>query len=438
MLRRGLGGLVFRLTRKLADIVCRLARRPWLAVSLALAAAALVALGFLLWPETYLHSAKRALSRHDYAAARTSLFRYLDARPRSAQAHLLLAQLERRSNQYIDAAKHLDACQRLGGPADAIQLERALGAIQNGTINPELEALCTAQLGREDADHYLILEALSQGYTKTYRLKEALACLERMLVLQPDSGYAYRRRAWIYSQNDQYDRAEADYRRALEIDPEDTVARLGLAQILLDIRKDGAEAAEHFGQLWQVQQDSSVAVGLARSWRRLDRVDGARRLLDGWLAKQPKDALALAERGQLALDEHALQEAETFLQRAVSLAPYHRDANYSLFLCLTHQGRTAEAEACQERMKQAEKVREQLAMLTRQLQETPGNADLRCQIAQLFLRYGAEEEGIRWLLATLETHPNHAPTHGALADYYDRKGEAARAALHRRQAGTDR
>jgi tetratricopeptide (TPR) repeat protein len=429
---------VFRLTHKLAATVRGLARRPGLAVCLALIAVCLLALGFFLWPETYLHTAKSALSRHDYAAARASLLRYLEARPRSAQAHLLLAQLDRRSNQYGDASKHLDACQRLGGPTDAIQLERALAAIQNGVINPELEAVCTTHLDRADADHYLILEALSQGYTKTYRLKDALVCLERMIVLQPDSGYAYRRRAWIYSQDSQHDQAEADYRRALEIDPEDAVARLGLAQILLDNREEGTEAAEHFERLWQVQQDSSVVVGLARGWRLLGRADDARRLLDDWLVRQPKDALALAERGQLALDGHALPEAESFLQRAIALAPYHLDANYSLYLCLIQQGRTAEAEACQERMKEAQKVREQLAGLTRQLQETPGNADLRCQIAQLFLRYGAEEEGVRWLLAILESNPNHAPTHAALAGYYDRKGDAARAAAHRRLAGTGR
>jgi tetratricopeptide (TPR) repeat protein len=388
------------------------------------------------WPETYLHAAKEALSRRDYSAARASLVRYLESRPRSAQAHLLLAQLDRRSNLYVDASKHLDTCQRLGGPADAIQLERALAAIQNGVITRELEVFCTTQLGREDADDYLILEALSQGYTKTYRLKEALACLERMLVLQPASGYAYRRRAWIYSQSDRYDQAEADYRHALDIDPEDAVACLGLAQILVDIRKDGAEAAEHFERLWRVQQDSSIAVGLARSWRRLGRVDDARQLLDEWLAKQPNDALALAERGQLALDANKLPEAETFLQRAIALAPYHRDANYSLYLCLKRQGRTAEAEAAQERMNEAQKVREQLAALTRQLQEKPGDTDLRCQIAQLFLRYGAEEEGARWLLAILANNPNHTAAHAALADYYERKGEAARAAAHRRLAQT--
>ena len=202
--------------------------------------------GIYYWPQKHLLDARAALARRQPEAARESLLHYLAARPNSAEAHLLLAQLDRRSNKYADANAHLDACQRLGGPADGIELERALGAIQAGVYNSELDKFCYDRLSRNDADQYLILEALSQGFTKTYRLKEALACLERMLFLQPDSSYALRRRAWIYSQNEQPDRAEADYRRALDIDAEDMVARLGLAQILLDIRKNGLEAAEHF------------------------------------------------------------------------------------------------------------------------------------------------------------------------------------------------
>jgi predicted Zn-dependent protease len=402
---------------------------------LALAAGGLIELGVHYWPQKDLPIAHAALTRRQFDAARTSLLRHLEAHPNSAEDHLLLAQLDRRANNYADAARHLDACRRLGGPVDAIELERALGAIQNGVFNPSLDRLCYEHLSRKDADHYLILEALSQGFTKTYRLKEAQVCLERMLVLQPDSSYALRRRAWIHFQHEQYDRAETDYRRALEIDPEDTTARLGLAQILLDIRKNGAEAAEQFERVWPVQHDATVAVGWSQSWRLLGRGAEARHLLDDWLADHPTDALALAERGRLALDEQATEEGVALLRRAVTLAPYLRDANYTLYLELNKQGRTAEAEACQERMRQAKKAREELASLMRRLQDTPDDVDLCCQVAQMFLRYGDEQEGLRWLSTILHNHPHHAPSHRALADYYDKQGQADRAAEHRRLAG---
>jgi tetratricopeptide (TPR) repeat protein len=158
--------------------------------------AGLVAVGLHFWPERYLESARAALQRRDYVAARTSLLHYLEARPKSAEAHLLLAQLDRRSNRYDDAAAHLDTCRRCGGPSDAIDLERALCSVQSGVLNAESVKRCYDHLNREDADRLLILEALSQGFTKTYHLKEAMLCLERMLVLEPNNNYALRRRGY--------------------------------------------------------------------------------------------------------------------------------------------------------------------------------------------------------------------------------------------------
>jgi tetratricopeptide (TPR) repeat protein len=416
----------------------KLFRRPVILALVGLVVASLAGYGVYRWSERYLDAARAALKRRDDNAARTALQLHLEAHPSSAEGHLLLAQLDRRSNRYDEAAQHLEACRRLGGPADAIELERALGAIQNGVFSRELEEVCTQYLRRKDADKYLILEAFSQGLSKTYRLKEALVCLEEMLVLEPESGYALRRRGWIHFRLGDYDRAEADYRRAVEIDPSDAVARQGLAQILLDIRKDASQAAEHYERLWHDRPDSTVALALARNWQLMGRTGDSRRLLDEWLSSHPDDAAVLSERGKLALEEDALDQAVTLLRRAVTLAPYLVDANYTLSQCLTRQGRTAEAEECQARIRRSKHDQGQLAVLTRRLTEAPDDADLRCQIAQLFLRLGQEEEGIRWLMATIQSHPNHRPSHLALAEYYDKTNQSSRAAMHRRMAGVGR
>jgi tetratricopeptide (TPR) repeat protein len=404
----------------------RVARGAVLLAGLCLLAG-LVWFGAWYWPDRHLRSARTALQARDYDSARASLNRHLEKHPNSAEAHLLLAQLDRRSNRYGDALRHLDDCEDLDGPADAIELERALVAVQNGVYNARLDKLCYERLAEDDADRqYLILEALSQGFTKNYRLKEALTCLDRMLVLRPDSGFALRRRAWIYTQDKQYNRAETGYRRALEVDSKDRVARLGLAQLLLDIRKNGREAARHFERLARTRKDAAVVLGLARSWRLLGRVAGARHLLDGWLTDHPRDAIALTERARLALDQGATKEAVTLARRAVALAPFLNEANYTLFLGLNRQGRTAEAEACQQRSRRYDKDREQLAALTLRLQKAPNDPDLRCRIAQLFLRLGQEEEGLRWLVNTLRNFPRHRASQQALADFYARQGRKKR------------
>lgn len=410
----------------------KLLRKPRLLLSCLFVGAGLVLVGIHYWPELYLRSARQALERRDFAAAHADLERYLAARPANAEAHLLIARLDRRANRYAEAAKHLAACQRLGGFADGVELERALLALQNGDFDARLEQICRRHAVPGDPEEFYILEALSHGYSKTYHLDDALFCLNRMLELQPDNGYALRRRAWIYSTLHDNAKAEADYRRALEINPGDNTARLGLAQILLDVGKDGAAALEQFDRLWAVQQDSTTAVGRARGLLLLGRSDEARQLLDDWLRGHPDDSAALTERGKLALEERELQAAESFLRRALARAPTDRLANHTLYLCLIQQGKTSEAEQCQARFHHVLKEIERLDTLMQQLKAAPDDPERRCQVAEIFLRNNQELEGERLLLDTLRLHPNHRATHRILADYYSRIGRVDLAELHRR------
>src|SRR5262249_46369968 len=128
------------------------ARRRALLALLALAVAGLVVLAIDYWPETYLRGARAALKRRDYDPARAALLRSLGPRPGGAEAHLLLAQPARRANNSADAARHLDACYFLGGPPEAVELERGLGLIQTGVYNARLDALIAKHLARPDAD----------------------------------------------------------------------------------------------------------------------------------------------------------------------------------------------------------------------------------------------------------------------------------------------
>lgn len=412
----------------------RIVRHLRLFVLLAIASLGLTLLLVCYWPELYLRSARQALERRDYAAAHADLERYVAARPHHAESHLLLARLERRANQYVAAAKHLDACQQLVGFAEEVELERALIALQNGDFNPKLEQICRRHAVPGSAEEFFILEALSHGYSKIYYLPEALFCLNRMLELQPDNAYALRRRAWIYSTLRQHDKAEADYRRAVEIDADNRTARLGLAQLLLDVRQDGAAAFEQFDRLWTEQKDAAATVGRARSMILLGRAEEARQLLDNWLSDHEEDSAALTARGKLALEEKDLARAESLLRRAVARAPAEPLANHTLYRCLIQQGKTSEAEQFQARFQQIEKDFKRLDTLIRQLKKEPDDPERRCQVAEIFLRHNQESEGERWLLATLQMHPDHGHTHKLLADYYRRIGQNELAQRHQQFA----
>src|ERR1700730_13794426 len=145
--------------------------KQYLLLFLFLVAVVLASLGMYYWPETYLRAARAALARRDVEGARKDLTNYLKARPDSVEGHFLFSQIERRANNYREALKHLEACPRSIDSRDAIDLERGLIAIQQGFYTAELDALCAKHLARQDGNEYMILEAMSQGFLKNYRLK---------------------------------------------------------------------------------------------------------------------------------------------------------------------------------------------------------------------------------------------------------------------------
>jgi Tfp pilus assembly protein PilF len=61
----------------------------------------------------------------------------------------------------------------------------------------------------------------------------------------------------------------------------------------------------------------------------------------------------------------------------------------------------------------------------------PQDTELRYEAGMLFFAEGAGKEGAAWLHTVLKIDPGHRKAHAALADYYERIGEAAAASHHR-------
>src|SRR5207247_9471432 len=114
------------------------------------------------------------------------------------------------------------------------------------------------------------------------------------------------------------------------------------------------------------------------------------------------------------------------------------DFSYSLAPGLEQLGKHREAEEVLARLKRVETDLARMADLSRQIARTPHDPALRCEAGVILMRNGLEDEGRRWLESALAEDPRHAATHEALADYYERTGDAERAAEHRQvvSAGT--
>jgi tetratricopeptide (TPR) repeat protein len=222
-----------------------------------------------------------------------------------------------------------------------------------------------------------------------------------------------------------------DFEKAVELHPT-MEGRLGLAGALYRVGRPW-DAMLEYERLRQMQPvEPEVLLGLAQCRYSLHELDGARQLLDQLLAKNPDHAAALLERGRLTLNEGKLAEAENWLRRAANSAPaYDLEPLRLLHRCLDLQHKD-EARPClaQLRSKEADILR--VSRLTLQTNRDSRNVGLRYETAMDLLRLDREEDGVAGLYFVLDQDPRHIPSHEALADYFERKGQSARAAFHRR------
>jgi predicted Zn-dependent protease len=414
-----------------------LPRRPVTALAAALALGLLglgaYQAGWYWYGESHRRAAERAAARDELGEAQEHLAACLRARPRSAPLHFQMARAARRAGRFDVAAEHLEACERLGGVTRETALEWAMLKADRGDL-AGTEALLLGQAERGSPEAPLILEALAQGYIHTYRLGNARQCLDRMLEREPGQVHALVMRGSLRQATGDEPGAEADYRRAVEAQPDHALARCRLGELLLRTSR----AAEALRQFESVRprpggDQPAVLLGLARCHRELGATDAARQELDELLARQPGHADALLERGKLALASESPAEAEGWLRRAVAAAPFSAQANFALAQCLHRQGKeeARKYEEAHDRIVSDRKLLEEVKVL---VGKSPSDPAPRVEAGRICLRSGKEREGLRWLLSALQQSPRDGPAHAALADYYERAGQRDLAARHRRQA----
>jgi Tfp pilus assembly protein PilF len=390
--------------------------------------------GVHIWAEWHYRQAERALQRRDFTTAQAHLAQCLTVRRNSPDVHLLAARTARRAGAYSEAERYLSDYRRLGGVPEALDLERALLLVQRGEV-ARFENYLWDCVQKDHPDSVLLLEALTWGYMKTFRLPEAAQSLQVWLERDPDDVQALLWHAEVAERRQQHPQALDDYRRVLELQPERDATRLRLAELLVTMHQS-SDALPYFEELHARQPDNSAVLrGMARCRWDLGQVEEARQLLDTLLASRPHDVEGLYEQGRLALQLGRSAEAEDRLRQAVAQAPHHYEANFALYQCLQMRGKQEESA---KQLAEVERLQAQLAKLTeltKKIGERPSDAALRCEVGLIFLDTGQDQEGLRWLASALQEDPTHRPTHAALAAYYQRTGDNRLATHHRRQAG---
>jgi tetratricopeptide (TPR) repeat protein len=406
-----------------------------LALSLTLLAGGWYARAHYWLPRKSLQEAELALKQREFERARLELEKCLVAWPDDPHVYFLLARTARRAGDLDQARRHLLHCEHLQDDRSDprlgdTKLERMLILAQRGKLT-ETEHFLRRRIQEEHPDRLLILETLSWEFMGRNRLSEALALLNLWLEKEPDDYEALVRRGWVEEHMFDIDKAAEDYRKALALRPERDNVRLRLAELLL-MRNRSTDALAEAEELLRRQPDNPDAnYCYARCLRQLGRNQEAEQRLDRLLAGQPRHAKALGLRGQLAFEADRYQEASELLARAVELDPSNQSLKYTLRLCLNLLGKTQEAKIVEAKIAASAAEIKRMDKLVREVNQKPNDPALRYEAGMIFLRNGFTQDGLDWLSTALDVDPNHRPTHQALADYFERKGEQERARYHR-------
>jgi tetratricopeptide (TPR) repeat protein len=379
------------------------------------------------------HAAQAAVKGGRPAEARRHLDICLFFWPRSLPVHLLAARAARSTGDFAAAEAHLNRCLKLqNGATEDVQLEFLLMRVQTGEVDdvaPEL----MRYVDNKHPETPLILETLSGAYMHDLRYGPALAYLNRWVQEAPDSATALYWRGWVWERLNDYEGGKRDYLHALEVDPDIVPARLRLAEMYLE-RSNPAEALPHLERLRQQHPERADVMARLGQCRFLQgELKEARPLLEDAVKEMPKDSALLIHLAKLELQEERPAEAEKWLRQLLKADRSDLEAQYTLVSSLQLQGRQEDAAAALAQYQQDKDLLQRADRLLKDEAERPSRGpDVPYEIGSSFLRIGQERLGTYWLNQALQRDPGHKPSHQALAEYYESKGEPDKAAPHRR------
>ncbi|SRR5579883_716344 len=377
---------------------------------------------------------RAAVAARRFDDALAPLTRWLEASPHSAEAQYYLARLRVATDRPQEALAAIDQARRLGYDRAALDCLLAIIQARAGRYTEAEPVLREAfQEGMEPQAE--VAQELARVFLSTYQIGRAAVPLERWRELAPEDGRPYLWRNEIESRK----QAESsvlmqNYIEALKRDPNLDKARLGLAELFRKVHRLEEARREYATYLARHPGDVEALDGAGVAAVEAGDLDTAAASFEAALARDPRDTTALRELAQINLRRGRFQQAVELLRRVVAIDRFDPDIHYTYGRALKLSGEDKAAAAATAVSLRLRKEHDDLEVLRKQLLNHPDNVEFRFQIARWFLEHGRDTEGLDWTREILRQTPQHAPTHRLLADYYQKRGEAGRANYHRTMA----
>ena len=188
------------------------------------------------------------------------------------------------------------------------------------------------------------LVMLSGFYVTTEQGSEALRLTTQAVQLAPDLAETHQGLGRALHISLRLDEAAAEYKRALELDPNSKAARRGLADLDRALGKPEAALALYRQQLEAEPADKAARAGLIFSLLDLGRIDEAKPELAKALETDPRDLSLLAGAAYWFAAHNDSELALDFALRAVQIEPRYTWSQIALARALVGQRKPLDAE----------------------------------------------------------------------------------------------
>jgi tetratricopeptide (TPR) repeat protein len=329
--------------------------------------------------ERYSQEGARALSEQRYADAEKAYEKLRQLEPAVAEVHANLGAIYFQEKKFEQAVLALRQALKLKPSLSRAETLLALSLSELGRYtealpglekgfrrsnDPAIKRMCGLQLERaytglrHDSKAVEVALELNRLYPDdpevlyhTGRLcgNFAYLAMQRLLQAAPNSVWRYQASGELFESQGHYDLAIAQYRRVLELDPQQAGVHFRLGRTLLarsqstDSAQDRAEALKEFEQELELDPtNANAAYELGEIYRKSGQRDKAQVFFEMALKYYPdfEEAQVGLSRVLIALGKP--DKALPHLQKAISLDPGDEISYYQLALVYRASGKTAE------------------------------------------------------------------------------------------------
>jgi len=334
-----------------------------------------------------------------------------------AEVEFLRARLARHRGELRKMQEHLLAARDAGFEYERLDREQTLAKAQLGEMRGAERELANL-LNDPRGDEQEICNAFIQGYVQIQQYEAARQLLTSWAGDFPEDPRPLFLRGTVEMNSEMWKEAEADFRKALAVDPDHGQSAYHLASVLLT-QKHPDKAMQYFRIAAQDKAlKLSALAGQGHCYRLLGKPEQSRQKLEEILEIAPQDVTANFELARLDLDAGNYGEAKSRLEPIVADDPRHTDARYHLAIVLREQGMPAEA---QEHFMAVREINKQLADasdMAERITMDSSSAETRLKIARIHMEYGSRREGLMWLRSNLTIAPDHIESLKELENYY--------------------